>query len=538
MQSSAISIAYQKTGFFSSMVLDYISKEPSLKPFYTHHMSIDSALAAISERQAFATNRQLLVNVLQAQYAGVTLNSLQQQHLQALASENCFTVCTAHQPNLFTGHLYFVYKILHAIKLAEEFKQQLPQYDFVPVYYMGSEDADLEELNHITINGQRYQWNTKQTGAVGRMLIDDSLVAVIQQMAGQLLVMPHGQAVIDLLMQSYIPGLTISEATFTMVNQLFAEFGLLILQPDQPALKKAFAPVMQRELLEQFSHPVVQQTAATLPIQYKVQAAGRPLNLFYLHQQMRERIEKIGDAWQVVNTQISFTRLELLRELEQHPERFSPNVILRPVLQETLLPNIAFIGGGGEIAYWLELKNVFAAAGVPYPMLLLRNSFMLTNSQQREQAERLQFNPGDLFYSAATLTDILVKREAALQLELSHEKEQLTQLYQQIKNIAGKIDPTLVQHTEALQVKALKKIIVLEKKMLKAERLKFGVQQSQVHKLKAALFPGNNLQERVENYLGYAAQWGPSLMQQLYQHSQAMAALFTVVNLQEDEVIE
>jgi bacillithiol synthase len=531
MQSSITSIAYQKTGYYSSMVLDYIGKVPALQPFYAHQTSIDGVLAAIQERQAFGTDRQLLVNVLQAQYAQVALTPLQEQYLQALASDTCFTVCTAHQPNLFTGHLYFVYKILHAIKLAEHLKTQLPQYQFVPVYYMGSEDADLEELNHISINGQTYKWHTTQTGAVGRMQIDDKLVALIQQMAGQLLVMPNGQAIVDMLLRAYVPGTTISQATFTIVNELFAQYGLLVLQPDQPSLKKAFAPVMQRELLEQFSHPCVQQTAAALPLQYKVQAAGRPLNLFYLHHQLRERIEKNGDTWQVLNTNTSFNRVQLLQELELHPERFSPNVILRPLLQETLLPNIAFIGGGGEIAYWLELKKVFEAAAVPFPLLVLRNSFLLIPAPQRTLAERLQLASSDLFYSAATLTDILVKREAALQVELTSEKEQLAQLYQIIKNAAAKIDSTLAEHTDALHTKALKKIIALEKKMLKAERKKFGTQQAQIEKLKASLFPNNNLQERVENYLGYAAQWGPSLMEELYRASPALDGQFTIVDI-------
>ena len=363
-------ITYDSTGHFTPLTIDYVHGIEKLQPFYNYPVSDTGVQQAIAARKNFAINRSLLVNELRKQYNG-SLTTQQEQYLQALLQENCFTICTAHQPVIFTGPLYFIYKIFHAIKLADELAKKLPAYKFVPVYYMGSEDADLEELGHINIEGQKLVWHTDQKGAVGRMVVDKALLKMIEQLAGQLGVEPFGKELISLFRLSYQEGLTIQQATFTLVNELFKEYGLLIFIPDNAALKKEFETVVNKELSEQFSHAAAVETIKELSVHYKAQAGGRDINLFYLKDNYRERIERDGERYVVKAMQLHFSKEEILQEVELHPERFSANVILRPLFQEMILPNIVFIGGGGEMAYWLELKKVFEAAGVHFPMLLL-----------------------------------------------------------------------------------------------------------------------------------------------------------------------
>src|SRR5882762_9283056 len=164
MNTTAQLLPYSNTDFFSTIITDYISGSNLLQPFYKHSVTIEGIKAAIEERKKYSTNRKALVAVLQKQYAGFTLTAKQQFNIEQLNNENCFTITTAHQPNIFTGHLYFIYKILHTVKLAEELTLKMPGSNFVPVYYMGSEDADLEELGHIFINGEKQEWQTGQTG--------------------------------------------------------------------------------------------------------------------------------------------------------------------------------------------------------------------------------------------------------------------------------------------------------------------------------------------------------------------------------------
>lgn len=534
MQADCTQIAYQQTGWFSKIVTDYLDENPAIKPFYKHSVNIHGIQAAIEARQQFAQNRPLLVAELQQQYTNIPLAEKLQQNIAALADNNTFTVTTAHQPNIFTGPVYFIYKILHTIKLAATLAVQLPGYKFVPVYYMGSEDADLDELGNFTINGRRYTWQTKQTGAVGRMKVDKNFIALINEVHGQVGVEPYGEEIITLFKQCYRLGITIQQATLEVVNALFGEYGLVVLIPDNANLKRAFNHVVERELREGFSHKAVSETLTALEEHYKVQAGGREINLFYLPADKRERIEKEENKYFVKALEKEWTEEEILNELYEHPELFSANVILRGTFQETVLPNIAFIGGGGELAYWLELQHVFAEANIPYPVLILRNSFLLAEEQWDKKIHGIGFTYTDIFKPEQELLDIVVEKYSDNQFELNGELVRVENAYAEIKELAVKIDGTLKDHVEALQAKAVKRLLQLEKKMKSAEKRKFATQLVQIQKIKAALFPNNNLQERVENISGFYAKYGRQIIPLLLENSLSLEQEFTVLRIKED----
>ncbi len=522
-------ISYHKTNSFSKLVLDYLDNAEQLNAFYTYPINVEGFKKAVKERSTFEINRKLLVDVFTAQYENTEKSDKQKDNIQSLLLQNTFTVCTAHQPNIFTGHLYFIYKILHAIKLSEALKEAMPENNFVPVYYMGSEDADLDELGEVHINETHYKWQTDQTGAVGRMVIDKNFIGIIDAIAGQLSVEKNGEEIIKQVRLFYKEGTTIESATFQFVHYLFNEYGLVILLPDNRALKNEFSSVIKKELDEQFSEKAVGKTVAAFPKEYKVQAAGRAINLFYLDENRRERIETAGDHFVVANTKLTFSKEELLEELKNCPEKFSPNVILRPVFQEMILPNIAFIGGGGELAYWLELKNVFEAAGAFFPPLVLRNSFLIINKKTAEKIADLGLQETDIFKAEKDLIEEIVQRDATVILDIKEEKEALKTTYDKIKAVASNIDGTLNGHVHALRTQALNRLEILEKKMLKAEKKKFETQQRQIKKIKSAVYPAGNLQERVDNILEYSTVYGKDFIRELYENSNAFAAEFTIL---------
>ncbi len=529
MNNTAIQKTYRQTGFFSKMIVDYVEREEQLTSFFRHPVSVEGIRGSIADRKKYPTDRILLAKTLNKHNKAAKPSVKQLSNIELLNNDNCFTIATAHQPNIFTGHLYFIYKILHAIKLCEKLKAAMPENDFVPVYYMGSEDADLEELGHIYIDGIKHEWKTEQTGAVGRMKVDKALVQLLDAVEGELTVHPFGKEIIDLMKACYVVGTSIEEATFKLVNELFGEFGLIILLPDDGDYKRAFIPVVEKELKEQFSSSIVKETATKFPKQYKVQASGRELNLFYLKDDRRDRIERSANLFKIIDTEISFTEPEIMQELEAYPERFSANVILRPVFQEMILPNIAFIGGGGEIAYWLELKKVFEAVQIPFPVLVLRNSFLLAEKKYSEKASALGFEIIDLFKTENELLTELVKRNSQMQLSLEKEKQSVNNFYAGLRNTAGSVDITLQPHTEALEKQALRKIEALEKKMLRAEKKKFEAQQRQLHKLKSQLFPHDSLQERIENFMPFYAKWGKDFIGALYNNSLALEQEFVIL---------
>ncbi|MEI9810862.1 MAG: bacillithiol biosynthesis BshC [Bacteroidota bacterium] len=301
MDCKATRIPYRQAGVFSKVVTDYIDQAEAMKPFFIHPPVLSGIQKAIETRKSFQTNRTILVTELKKQY-GDLLNGKTAANVEALLSADTFTVTTAHQPNILTGPLYFIYKILHAIKLAAYLKSLLPQYNFVPVYYMGSEDADLDELGHIYLEGKKLKWETRQAGAVGRMTIDKEFLQLVDAAEGQLAVLPFGREIVDQVKKFYTKGALIQDATFRFVDSLFAEYGLVVLIPDNAELKKQTAGIFKDDLLHQTPSDLVGKTIEKIDAAgYKVQANPREINLFYLKDGIRERIEKVNGEWRVVN---------------------------------------------------------------------------------------------------------------------------------------------------------------------------------------------------------------------------------------------
>lgn len=531
MQFSSSYHSYNSTGLFSKLVTDYIAGDEKLKNYFSYNTDNEGIVNSIENRKAHKINRELLVVEIQDSYLNVSTSDKVTKNIQSLLSENTFTVCTAHQPNIFTGHLYFIYKIVHAIKLADELNEKHSDLHFVPVYFMGSEDADLEELGEVVVDGKKYNWQTDQKGAVGRMKVDAQFLTLIDELEKQLSGRKCSEEIISKIRAAYTINKKIDKSTFEFVNQLFGEYGLIIFIPDNARFKQECKAIFKAELEHQFSSKILEETLSNFPEEYKIQTKGRDINLFYLQENSRERIEKTETGFTVANTNLSFTHQELLNELDQFPERFSPNVILRPLVQELLLPNVAFIGGGGELAYWLELKSIFEAASIHYPVLILRNSFMMIDAKTMSEINKLSLHPEDFFMSVLEISNKYISKDSQHQLRLEVEKMKMTALYDEISKIVGATDTTLATHTSALKTKAIKLLEELEKKQMRAERRKASEAVYKIEKIKNTLFPGGVLQERVENVLPFYANLGSSFIENIYLHSKCTEQHFCIFEI-------
>lgn len=529
MDCSTLRVPYRQTNNFTPIVLDYIDQLKSLELFYSNPASFQGIRNAIAKRKAVSTNRALLVDELKKQYKTVTTTDSVKNNIESLLDENTFTICTAHQPNILTGPLYFIYKILHAIKLADQLNELLPENKFVPVFYMGSEDADLDELGHLHIHGEKLDWKTKQTGAVGRMKIDAGFLKLIERVEGEVAVHPFGKEIIEAVKKCYQLNATVESATFQFLHTLFQDYGLIVLMPDNAMLKKVMIPVFEKDLFSKTVNEIVEQSSQKLGELYKVQASPREVNLFYLKDDLRERIVQEKNNFRILNSSLVFDEKQMLEELNNHPERFSPNVILRGIYQETILPNIAFIGGGGELAYWLQLKDLFDHFNVSFPVLVLRNSFLLTEQKWNEKISKLNLQIEDFFKPENELLKKIVETESKKNLQLNGQFEKVESLYDEIKLQAGTVDPTLMAHVDALKTSVLKKLNQLEKKMLRVEKKKFLAQQNQIQKIKQQYFPKNGLQERVENFIPFYAKFGKDFIDQLYRNSLSFEQEFTII---------
>jgi len=529
MKSSCSYIDYQETNMFSKLISDYLEKKDFIQSFYACPTDLNGLSQAITARQNFQTDRNLIQRVFTDAYASVVASTAQLENIAALSSENAFTICTAHQPNIFTGYLYFIYKTAHVIALSQRFAKAFPDKKFIPVFYIGSEDNDLDELSKFKIHGKSYVWNTDQAGAVGRMTVDKGVIKLIDEVESSLKHLPQAEALVTILRKAYALGNDMATGTFLLLNELFKEYGLLVLQPDHAELKAKMKSVFKDDLLHNSAEQIVEETSVKLEAEYKLQVNPRSVNLFYLRDGIRNRIDKRGNVYSVDGTAIRFTEDELLQELNDYPDRFSPNVILRGIYQETILPNILFVGGGSEVAYWMQLKNLFAHYQVPFPMLVLRNSFMIMDENHAHKMKELEIREADLFKEETALANELVQRWSGQEISLKQEEIDSKALFQHLKKRASEIDKTLIQHVHALEVDHLKKLDGLEKKMLKAERKKQAIQLQRIWKLKEELFPNHNLQERVENFMPYYAQYGQAFIQTVLNHSLALEQEFGVI---------
>ncbi|MBE9489904.1 MAG: bacillithiol biosynthesis cysteine-adding enzyme BshC [Bacteroidetes bacterium] len=525
-------ITFRDTNYFSSLICDYLDENSDLRPFYNRFPNLENFKDQIDEKQSSfkSDTRTVLVEALKKQYQHINLSSLTKQNIEALNDSKTFTITTGHQLNLFTGPLYFLYKIVSTINLTKDLKAKYPDYNFVPIYWMATEDHDFEEINYFNFKGEKVHWNIEAKGAVGE-LNTNGLEDVFSIFSSELGQGATADFLKDLFKKSYLEHNNLSDATRYLANALFSEYGLVILDANKPELKRLLIPYIEKELVEQVSCKSVLNSNTALEKQYKIQVNPREINLFYTIKGLRERIVEKDGVYTVNETNILFTRSEILDELYNHPERFSPNVIMRPLYQEVILPNLCYIGGGGELAYWLELKDYFETVKIPFPILLLRNSVLIKTEKQTQKLDKLNLTLQDLFLKQDQLVNKQVKELSKIDIDFTSQKEHLNQQFKDLYKLAEQTDKSFLGAVAAQEKKQLNGLNNLEKRLLKAQKRKLNEQIIRITNLQNELFPDQSLQERNLNFSELYLEFGEQLIQQLVLNLQPLKGEFLILNL-------
>ncbi|RTY86618.1 bacillithiol biosynthesis cysteine-adding enzyme BshC [Flavobacterium sp. GT3R68] len=524
-------ISYQKSGYFSKLIVDYLNQDANLQSLYHRFPTVENFEQQILEkRDSFdLTHRNVLVSVLKKQYDKSAVSALTQQNIEALSQPNTFTVTTGHQLNLFTGPLYFLYKIISTINLTRELKEKYPTYHFIPIYWMATEDHDFEEINYFSFKGKKIRWNKESKGPVGR-LSTEGLDKVLDALKLELGTGNNATSIKKSFQDAYLNHDNLTDSTRYLANMLFGDYGIVILDADNADLKREFIPFIKDELLHQTSNKSVLETAQKLK-EYTIQVNPREINLFYLEDNLRERIILEGGTYKINNTSIAFTRAEIIALLESHPEKFSPNVIMRPLYQEVVLPNLCYVGGGGEISYWLELKSYFDAVNITFPILLLRNSVLLVTEKQYDKAEKLDLTWEDLFAGQEDLVNKKVKVFSEFPINFSEQKYFLKKQFEDLHRIANQTDNSFLGAVNAQESKQLKGLEHLEKRLLKAQKRKHSSELQRITDLQNELFPNHGLQERTANFSEYYIEYGIGLIKRLTDELQPLDKNFSIVKL-------
>ena len=527
-------IPFKETGYFSEFITDYLSQKAELRCLYHRFPLATNFTAQIKEKQAHysAENRDILAQALERQYKNLSISKETYQNIEALRQENTFTITTGHQLSLFTGPLYFIYKIVTTIVSCQQLKKLYPQYNFVPIYWMATEDHDFEEINHFSFRGQKLSWHAEQSGMVGDFSTEglERISHILKVLLGK---SHQGQYLTSLFERAYEQHKTLASATRYLVNELFTPYGLVIIDGNDKSLKELLVPYFKRELLENASHKEVEKTLAYIKSvnkNYPEQVHPREINIFYVKDGIRERIVKDEQGYTVLNTSIRFSEEEILRHLECFPEYFSPNVILRPLYQEVILPNLAYIGGGGEIAYWLELKDMFALYKVPFPMLMLRNSVLLISEAQEKKLHKLGLTHHDIFLKNNILENKITQRLSEYPIDFSAQRACLQEHFAQLHQIAAHTDKSFLGAVKAQEAKQLKGLDNLEKRLLKAQKKKYRETLDRVIDLRVSLFPKESLQERVDNFSEYMIESQGQFINTLVKHLSPFDFRFVILS--------
>jgi len=534
MESSCID--YKATGFFSQTVIDYLEDKPELRPFYGQRPDIDGFKNVISKRKVTADRNQLS-EILTEQYEEIFDPSVDgrnsksvQDNISLLREPNTYTITTGHQLNIFAGPLYFIYKIVTAIKLATQLKKQFPDKNFVPVYWMASEDHDFAEINYTNIGGKKVHWWYEASGATGR-INPDTMRQALNQYKGVLGLEHHGKELADIVEKAYAGFDKLADATRYLANALFGKYGLVVIDADDHRFKQQFAGIIEWDIIQENSFKHISATNEQLQkLGVHVQVNPREINFFYLADGLRERIVFEDDQYKVLNTEISFTKEELQKEIKEHPECFSPNVVMRPLYQEYILPNIAYVGGGAEVVYWLELKSNFDFYKVDFPILILRNSGLVIPKRISAKIERMGLTTADLFQSTDSIKNNWIKTHSEHQLSLQEESAGFKQLFDKIKALSSKIDPTLIKSAGAVEARLEHAIGNLEKKLIRAEKQNYQTSLEQIDHVKVELFPKGSLQERTENFGLFYVKWGQEFIDELIRHFEPLEFKFMVLS--------
>lgn len=513
---------------------DYVTNESDARNYFMGHFSDLMAYEThlqLLERRTYL--RSQLYETLVAQNKGFYSPAATFASLEAFRDPKTFAVITGQQVGLFTGPLYTIYKALTAVQLARWLAEQFPAYRFIPMFWLESEDHDFLEINNAGVITKENDFtrvhyaqpdeedDSKNLTPISRLVIDERIEASLSSLRGHLQETDFTDEIFSTLHSTYKTGSGLQTAFARLFNDLYPESGLVFVDPSDPALKQMLAPVILQELE---TYPTtgeeVIKRSAELEERYHAQIKPRAVNLFLLHKNNRYPIEPNEYGFFLRGTRQRFTNEELLEIANNEPERFSPNVLLRPIMQDFLLPTAAYVAGPSEVSYFAQLQPAYDHFQVPMPVIFPRSSLTIM-----ERKVDKVFRKFDLPYAAMFADD-----EEAFRMITSEESAETTldfpEFQQQIENWFERFLKEAVEEHANLEgpadttVRNMRKALsAFEDKLFQQRRQKHEVLTRQIEKMHVYLAPEGKPQERQVNITTFLNRYGRDFLMRLEESS-------------------
>ena len=529
---------------FSSLFRAYCAGDAALADHYAGDPWDPDARAAAAQRAAdAASDRDTVANVLEAQNAAFgakgAMSEKTRAHLDALRDPEGVAIVTGQQVGLFTGPLYTIYKTLTALQLAERLREETGR-PVAPVFWLAGEDHDFAEAagTHLLRRNELVEVRLPQPtpdgrngGPVGERVFKKEMQEALDEVDALLPNSDFKPPVMDALRSAYAPGTPLLPAFGYLLRALLLEAGLVFINPNDRRLKALAAPLFRKEIEAPRASPQ-QVTEAGQRLEekgYHAQISARPSNLFLLEEEGRLPLDLVDAAggddasedemFSLRGTGRSFSKGELLALLEEAPERFSPNVALRPLMQDRLLPTAAYVAGPSEVAYFGQLKAVYDHFGqdgnVEMPLIYPRASVTLVESKVAKVLGKFGLDTADLEGDLERLFQEIVERDMEVDLDAAFRNAQppIHQALNDLKPEVEAVDRTLGQSIEAARAEVAGTLEELKAKALRAEKRSQDEVRAQLQKARANLFPGGAPQERVVSVLYFLNKYGgPALL--------------------------
>ncbi|MDZ7291114.1 MAG: bacillithiol biosynthesis cysteine-adding enzyme BshC, partial [candidate division KSB1 bacterium] len=476
--------------------------------------------------------RTELAQILQRQNHHWGAGEAVHRHLANLARKDSVAVVTGQQVGIFGGPLFTLYKALTCLKLAASLSARIGR-EVVPIFWLTADDDDVAEVNRLTVMNRENELvplscivDAEARRPVAQVYLTEQIENCHHALNHAIADTEFKNDILQALQQAYAAGKSLPEAFARWLVNLLGHYGLVVLNPADTEIKRLAVPLFAQEIKANSpSTEAALRAAALLAARgYTAQVSLRPdrLNIFYVPAQ-RHTLERRDDLFMSTDGTIRFSRAELLGQLYEHPEHFSPNVLLRPLLQDFLLPTVAYIAGPAEIAYFAQLRGAYEAFAVPMPAIFPRQSMTLLEKKIAHVLEKYDLRITDFWArsggSAEELISRIVKREAAEALftPVAAVRDELVRRLAELKTRAMTVDATLGGFIEKEQGKILHQLEGIEKKLLHAVKRQNETLAQQITKAAHALYPHHHLQERELSFVPFLCKYGRPLVQKLYE---------------------